>query len=189
MRATRCTSPSGATAAAPRRSVRSGAGAELPAQVQGRVDGSDRDPAGNARQDRGVAGRGLFSLGTSASLRAGDRKRYWEFVADKVSLVHDVDDTRNREYGEYYTKRNPLTAAKCAKQSREYRTARVTRHEAEFCSQLTNNVYLRPLLSNLFRHPDSNTSARFIHKRVTQKGLRVPSSRGNGVISDVPCAP
>lgn len=42
-------------------------------------------------------------------------ERYWEFVADKVSLVHEVDDTRSREYGEYYTKRNPLTAAKCAK--------------------------------------------------------------------------
>lgn len=42
-------------------------------------------------------------------------ERYWDFVAAKVSLVHDVDDTRNNEYGEYYTKRNPLTAAKCAK--------------------------------------------------------------------------
>ncbi len=35
--------------------------------------------------------------------------RYWEYVADKVSLVHDVDDTRDNEYGAYYTKRNPLT--------------------------------------------------------------------------------
>ena len=35
--------------------------------------------------------------------------RYWEFVAEKVSLVHDVDDTRTADYGEYYPKRNPLT--------------------------------------------------------------------------------
>jgi hypothetical protein len=42
-------------------------------------------------------------------------ERYWEYVAGKVSLVHDVDDTRTHEYGEYYTKRNPLTAAKCAR--------------------------------------------------------------------------
>lgn len=35
--------------------------------------------------------------------------RYWEYLAEKVSLVHDVDDTRVNEYGVYYTKRNPLT--------------------------------------------------------------------------------
>jgi len=35
--------------------------------------------------------------------------RYWEYVADRVSLVQDVDDTRNAEYGTYYTKRNPLS--------------------------------------------------------------------------------
>jgi len=35
--------------------------------------------------------------------------RYWEYVAPKVGLVHDVDDTRENEYGTYYTKRNPLT--------------------------------------------------------------------------------
>ena len=34
--------------------------------------------------------------------------RYWEYVADKVSLVHDVDDTRENGYGAYYTKKNPL---------------------------------------------------------------------------------
>ncbi len=41
--------------------------------------------------------------------------RYWEYVADKVSLVHDVDDTRENEYGTYYTKRNPLTLEECKK--------------------------------------------------------------------------
>ena len=38
-------------------------------------------------------------------------KRYWQFVLPSVSLVHDVDDTRNNDYGEYYTKKDPLTLA------------------------------------------------------------------------------
>jgi hypothetical protein len=38
-----------------------------------------------------------------------DEERYWEYVAAKASLVHDVDDTRANEYGVYYTKKNPLT--------------------------------------------------------------------------------
>lgn len=37
-------------------------------------------------------------------------ERYWEYLAEKVSLVHDVDDTRANDYGVYYTRRNPLTA-------------------------------------------------------------------------------
>lgn len=36
--------------------------------------------------------------------------RYWEYVAAKVSLVHDVDDTRVNGYGVYYTRKNPLKA-------------------------------------------------------------------------------
>ncbi len=28
-----------------------------------------------------------------------------------VRLIHDVDDTRQNRYGEYYNQRNPLTAA------------------------------------------------------------------------------
>lgn len=36
-------------------------------------------------------------------------ERYWEYVAAKASLIHDVDDTRTNEYGVYYTKKNPLT--------------------------------------------------------------------------------
>jgi len=39
--------------------------------------------------------------------------RYWEYVAAKVSLVHDVDDTRENEYGAYYTKKSPLTLEEC----------------------------------------------------------------------------
>jgi hypothetical protein len=38
--------------------------------------------------------------------------RYWEYVAEKVSLVHDVDDTRENDYGAYFTKKNPLTLEK-----------------------------------------------------------------------------
>ena len=37
--------------------------------------------------------------------------RYWEFVRRSASLVIDVDDTRQNEYGEYYNKRQPLTLA------------------------------------------------------------------------------
>ncbi len=37
-----------------------------------------------------------------------EEDRYWEYVASKVSLVHDVDDTRLSEYGEYYSKQKPL---------------------------------------------------------------------------------
>lgn len=39
-------------------------------------------------------------------------ERYWDFVASKVSLVHDVDDTRENGYGVYYTKKNPLEKEK-----------------------------------------------------------------------------
>lgn len=39
--------------------------------------------------------------------------RYYDFVADKVSLVYDIDDTRTNSYGEYYTKENPLSLEKC----------------------------------------------------------------------------
>ncbi len=34
--------------------------------------------------------------------------RYWDYVAAKASLVHDVDDIRVNGYGVYYTKKNPL---------------------------------------------------------------------------------
>lgn len=39
--------------------------------------------------------------------------RYFDFLSEKISLVHDIDDTRKRDYGEYYTRDNPLTAEKC----------------------------------------------------------------------------
>ena len=40
-------------------------------------------------------------------------ERYWEYVRASVSLVHDVDDIRRNDYGEYYHQKHPLTAAAC----------------------------------------------------------------------------
>jgi hypothetical protein len=36
--------------------------------------------------------------------------RYWQYIWPSVALVHDVDDVRRDDSGEYYTQRNPLTA-------------------------------------------------------------------------------
>jgi hypothetical protein len=41
--------------------------------------------------------------------------RYWDFISSKVSLVHDVDDTSNKAYGEYYVKKNKLTLERIKK--------------------------------------------------------------------------
>lgn len=40
--------------------------------------------------------------------------RYVEFLWPRISLVHDVDDTRQAPYGIYYTRKKPLalTASK-----------------------------------------------------------------------------
>jgi len=38
-------------------------------------------------------------------------ERFLRFVWPQVRLVHDVDDTREAEYGVYYTKKRPLTLA------------------------------------------------------------------------------
>lgn len=35
--------------------------------------------------------------------------RYIEFLWSKVRLVHDMDDTRRHNYGEYYTRKKPLS--------------------------------------------------------------------------------
>jgi len=37
--------------------------------------------------------------------------RYLNYIWDKVSLVVDIDDTRERQYGVYYTKKKPLILA------------------------------------------------------------------------------
>lgn len=38
-------------------------------------------------------------------------ERYLRYIWPLVSLVHDLDDTRCRQYGEYYTSERPLTLA------------------------------------------------------------------------------
>jgi hypothetical protein len=38
--------------------------------------------------------------------------RYWQYVWASVRLVHDVDDVGQNDYGEYYTQKHPLTAAR-----------------------------------------------------------------------------
>ncbi len=45
--------------------------------------------------------------------------RYWQFVWPSVSLVHDIDYTANKPYGEYYSQRNPLNLSACAKNKPE----------------------------------------------------------------------
>ena len=40
-----------------------------------------------------------------------EEDRYWNYVSESVSLVHDVDDTREHDYGVYYTKKERLTKA------------------------------------------------------------------------------
>ena len=37
--------------------------------------------------------------------------RYLNLLWPSVHLVHDVDDTREAEYGKYYTQKKPLTLA------------------------------------------------------------------------------
>ena len=38
--------------------------------------------------------------------------RYFDYLKDRFRLVMDLDDTRNRAYGEWYSERNPLTVEK-----------------------------------------------------------------------------
>lgn len=45
-------------------------------------------------------------------------ERYLSFLSPKISLVHDIDDTRQNEYGVYYDRRRPLTTAAIEKRLR-----------------------------------------------------------------------
>lgn len=38
-------------------------------------------------------------------------ERYLDYIWSKCSLIHDIDDTRERQYGVYYNKTKPLTLA------------------------------------------------------------------------------
>jgi len=46
-----------------------------------------------------------------------NESRYLDFIWPKVSLIHDIDDVANHEYGEYYTQRNPLNRDAISKRS------------------------------------------------------------------------
>jgi hypothetical protein len=58
-----------------------------------------------------------YSLWALQRLFEKEEARYWEFLWPKVSLVYDIDDVRNHEYGEYYSQRNPLTLEALAKRT------------------------------------------------------------------------
>ena len=66
----------------------------------------------NSAQSAGLQAADYFLWALQRVYERGE-DRYWNYVAEKASLVHDVDDTRSEEYGMYYAKRNPLTAEKC----------------------------------------------------------------------------
>ena len=63
-----------------------------------------------ARQSAGLQAVDYFLWALQRLYERGD-SRYWEYVWPSVSLVHDVDDVSQNSYGEYYTQKNPLTAA------------------------------------------------------------------------------
>jgi hypothetical protein len=63
-----------------------------------------------ARQSAGLQAVDYFLWALQRLYERGEA-RYWEFVWSAVSLVHDVDDIGQHDYGEYYTQKNPLTAA------------------------------------------------------------------------------
>ena len=65
-----------------------------------------------ARQAAGLQAADYFLWALQRLYERGEG-RYWEYVWPSVSLVRDVDDTRRNDYGEYYSQKNPLTAALC----------------------------------------------------------------------------
>lgn len=69
----------------------------------------------SAEQSAGLQAADYFLWALQRLYERGE-ERYWGYVAPKASLVHDVDDTRRKDYGEYYTKENPLTAEKCRRE-------------------------------------------------------------------------
>ena len=68
--------------------------------------------AGSPAQQPGLQAVDYF-LWALQRLYEQQDERYLEFVWPKVSLVHDVDDTRQKQYGMYYDRRRPLTLAAC----------------------------------------------------------------------------
>lgn len=83
----------------------------------------------NFGQKHGILGQGPIEVKAVAARRSGGlqvadyflwalqrlyerrEERYLKYVWSAVSLVHDCDDTREKSYGVYYTRNNPLDLA------------------------------------------------------------------------------
>jgi hypothetical protein len=63
-----------------------------------------------AKQSAGLQAVDYFPWALQRLYERGEG-RYWEYVWSSVSLVHDVDDTSQNPYGEYFTQKSPLTTA------------------------------------------------------------------------------
>lgn len=71
------------------------------------------------RQNAGLQAADYFLWAVQRLYEKGE-ERYIQYLWPKVSLIHDVDADLNSEYGIYYSKKKPLSAASI-KTSRGYR--------------------------------------------------------------------
>ena len=60
-----------------------------------------------ARRSAGLQAVDYFLWALQRAYERGE-PRYIEYVWQRVSLVHDIDDTREKPYGEYYSKTRPM---------------------------------------------------------------------------------
>lgn len=84
---------------------------------------------GKFKEKYGIQGTGVINIRAEPSrnspcLQATDyflwatqrlyemrEERYIAYLGDKVKLVYDIDDTRSKQYGEFYNKKKPLSLA------------------------------------------------------------------------------
>ena len=67
-----------------------------------------------------------------------DEDRFLKLVWDQAGLVYDVDDTREKPYGVFYTRDNPLTANPAHEKSQQYRDLpKVSGMKPNFVRQLS----------------------------------------------------
>jgi hypothetical protein len=66
---------------------------------------------GSPKQSAGLQAVDYF-LWALQRLYEKDESRYWDFVVGKAKLVHDMDDRREKQWGVFYNKSNPLTLEK-----------------------------------------------------------------------------
>ncbi len=91
-----------------RNNMRQSWGIETTAPIEVVAGMPPRDPALQAVD---------YFLWALQRLYSRNESRYWDFVWSSVSLVYDVDDTREKDYGRYYSQRNALTLAELAKRT------------------------------------------------------------------------